>query len=94
MKGWLIQRGTAILIILALILGYDARLFVLAHVYLGLNEILADYIHHEVTRTTFILLLRMLLLTLGVALEYSQVVRHRFLVSRCKGSNPFTPDTI
>lgn len=25
-------------------------------------------------------------------MEYSQVVRHRFLVSACKGSNPFTPD--
>ncbi|KAI4298053.1 hypothetical protein MLD38_040517 [Melastoma candidum] len=27
-----------------------------------------------------------------VPMEYSQVVRHRFLVSACKGSNPFTPD--
>ncbi|KAK8653117.1 hypothetical protein V6N13_127132 [Hibiscus sabdariffa] len=25
-------------------------------------------------------------------MEYSQVVRHRFLVPTCKGSNPFTPD--
>jgi hypothetical protein len=25
-------------------------------------------------------------------MEYSQVVRHRFLVPACKGSNPFTPD--
>ena len=25
-------------------------------------------------------------------MEYSQVVRHRFLISACKGSNPFTPD--
>ncbi|KAL8117157.1 hypothetical protein AgCh_015168 [Apium graveolens] len=25
-------------------------------------------------------------------MEYSQVVRHRFLVPACKGSNSFTPD--
>lgn len=25
-------------------------------------------------------------------MEYSQVVRHWFLVPTCKGSNPFTPD--
>ncbi|TYK10922.1 hypothetical protein E5676_scaffold17328G00010 [Cucumis melo var. makuwa] len=25
-------------------------------------------------------------------MEYSQVVRHRFLVPTCKGANPFTPD--
>ncbi|CAI8611129.1 unnamed protein product [Vicia faba] len=25
-------------------------------------------------------------------MEYSQVVRHRFLVPACKGSNPFNPD--
>ena len=28
----------------------------------------------------------------GRRMEYSQVVRHRFLVPTCKGSNPFTPD--
>ncbi|KAI5658464.1 hypothetical protein M9H77_27257 [Catharanthus roseus] len=25
-------------------------------------------------------------------IKYSQVVRHRFLIPACKGSNPFTPD--
>jgi hypothetical protein len=27
-------------------------------------------------------------------MEYSQVVRHRFLISTDKGSNPFTPEFI
>lgn len=67
-KHWLTQRGTAIVILLTLLLApFSVFAFVLTfslfwHLYLGLEEILADYIHNEVIGILIITLLRIFLL--------------------------------
>lgn len=67
---WLTQRATAvftlILLLLApawfLLLGVSISVF--WHLYLGLEEILADYIHNELIENFFLLLLQILIFVL------------------------------
>jgi succinate dehydrogenase hydrophobic anchor subunit len=72
---WLIQRGTAALMIPTFLLAnvsalISLNLLLFWHLHIGLEEILADYIHHEVTRNLIVMLLRVLLV---VAIKYSFV---------------------
>jgi succinate dehydrogenase hydrophobic anchor subunit len=72
---WLIQRGTAALMVPTFLLAnvstlISLNLLLFWHLHIGLEEILADYIHHEVTRNLIVMLLRVLLL---VAIKYSFV---------------------
>jgi succinate dehydrogenase hydrophobic anchor subunit len=65
--SWLIQRGTAILIAPCVFLGNISVLSILVilasfHLYIGVTEILTDYIHHEVTRLLFNILFSFLVL--------------------------------
>lgn len=69
---WLIQRATAVLYLPTIILATSIQMaliclnvLVLWHVYLGLEEILADYVHHEVTRNIILILLKVLLLIIS-----------------------------
>lgn len=65
---WLIQRSTAILILFTLIIApfwlvlIALNIFVFWHLFLGLEEILADYVHNEIIRNLFIILLRILII--------------------------------
>jgi succinate dehydrogenase hydrophobic anchor subunit len=67
-KHWLSQRGTAIVILITLLTApFSVFTLVLTfsifwHFYLGLEEILADYIHNEVIGILFLNLLRIFLL--------------------------------
>ena len=60
---WLIQRSTAIFILLTLFLApiwlvlFALNIFVFWHLYLGLEEIMADYVHNEVIGSLFLKLL-------------------------------------
>lgn len=52
---WLLQRSTAILLIPSFLLATPNSLIVLNiamfwHAYIGISEILADYVHNSVTR--------------------------------------------
>ncbi len=72
---WLLQRGTAALMAPIVLIANASTLISLNlllfwHLHVGLEEILADYIHHEVTRHLIITLLRLLLL---VAIKYAFV---------------------
>ena len=65
--GWIIQRGTAILILLCLLFGNISFLaatiiLISLHLYIGVTEILTDYIHNEVTRVLLNSLFGILLL--------------------------------
>ena len=65
--SWVIQRGTAILIVPCVLFGNISILtilFILAsfHFYIGITEILTDYIHNEVTRTLLNVLFSVLIL--------------------------------
>lgn len=62
---WLIQRTTALLLLLILIFSpslpqvlFLVTIVLFWHLYLGLEEILSDYVHHEVTRELSLLLLK------------------------------------
>lgn len=65
---WLFQRSTAILILSTLLLApfwfvlLALNIFVFWHLYLGLEEILADYVHSEVCKTLFLKLLKILII--------------------------------
>jgi succinate dehydrogenase hydrophobic anchor subunit len=65
---WLSQRSTAILILFTLLLAsfsfflFALSIFVFWHLYLGLEEILADYVHNEIIGNLFLKLLQIFLL--------------------------------
>jgi succinate dehydrogenase hydrophobic anchor subunit len=65
---WLIQRFTAILILITLFLApvwfilLALNVLVFSHLYLGLEEILADYIHSDLVGNLFLTLLKILIL--------------------------------
>jgi succinate dehydrogenase hydrophobic anchor subunit len=65
---WLIQRGTAILILSTIIFApfwfvlIALNILVFWHLYLGLEEILADYVHNEIIRYLFLILLKVLII--------------------------------
>ena len=65
---WLFQRSTAILILstflfapISLVL-FGLNIFVFWHLYLGLEEILADYVHNELIGNLFLKLLTILVI--------------------------------
>jgi succinate dehydrogenase hydrophobic anchor subunit len=69
---WLIQRATAISFGPTIILATSIQMalnclniLVLLHIYLGLEEILVDYVHHEVTRNIILILIKVLLLIIS-----------------------------
>jgi succinate dehydrogenase hydrophobic anchor subunit len=69
---WLFQRATAVLLLPTIILSPSIQvalicfnLLVLCHLYLGFEEILADYVHHEVTRTILLVFLKIMLLIIS-----------------------------
>nr|YP_009755785.1 succinate:cytochrome c oxidoreductase subunit 4 [Gonatozygon brebissonii]QIQ23063.1 succinate:cytochrome c oxidoreductase subunit 4 [Gonatozygon brebissonii] len=73
---WLFQRATAILLLPTIVLANPATFFLLIvlvslHLFLGLEEILADYVHHEVTRNFILKLLRIFLL---IIIKYAIVL--------------------
>jgi succinate dehydrogenase hydrophobic anchor subunit len=65
---WLLQRGTALLILSTLIFApfsfvlIALNILVFWHLYLGLEEILADYVHNEALRDLFLILLKILII--------------------------------
>nr|YP_009277464.1 succinate dehydrogenase cytochrome subunit 4 [Psilotum nudum]AOH05934.1 succinate dehydrogenase cytochrome subunit 4 [Psilotum nudum] len=66
---WLIQRSTAAFPALTLIIANAPILILLNillfwHIHVGIEEILADYVHHEVTRNWILILLRILSLVI------------------------------
>ncbi|GJP46272.1 hypothetical protein CLOM_g16130 [Closterium sp. NIES-68] len=69
LNHWLIQRATAILLLPTIFMSTSYRMALISltilvvwHLHLGLEEILADYVHHEVTRNLILILLRIFLL--------------------------------
>jgi succinate dehydrogenase hydrophobic anchor subunit len=69
---WLIQRATALLLLPTFILATSIQtaliclnVLVFSHLLLGLEEILADYVHHEVTRNLILILIKVLLLIIS-----------------------------
>jgi complement component 1 Q subcomponent-binding protein len=66
---WLIQRSTAFVMILILWIMPLQSLFLINivlfwHLHIGIEEILADYIHHEVTRNLILMWIRIFILIL------------------------------
>jgi succinate dehydrogenase hydrophobic anchor subunit len=64
---WLVQRITAALLVPTILLANVSTLLLLNiilfwHFHIGIQEILADYVHHEVTRNVVLMLLRVLVL--------------------------------
>lgn len=64
---WLIQRGTAALLAPTILLANVSTFICLNillfwHLHIGIKEILADYVHHEVTRDLILVLLRILII--------------------------------
>jgi succinate dehydrogenase hydrophobic anchor subunit len=72
MKHWFIQRGTALLLIPTIWIVIQVPLFGIAliniilfwHFQIGIEEILADYIHHEMTRNLILMWTRILMVAL------------------------------
>jgi complement component 1 Q subcomponent-binding protein len=67
MAHWLLQRSSALLLIPTILIANVSTLIFLNillfwHLRIGIEEILADYIHHEVTRNFILMLLRVLIL--------------------------------
>lgn len=67
---WLTQRATAAFTLILLLLApawfflFGVSISVFWHLYLGLEEILADYIHNELIENFFLLLLQILIFVL------------------------------
>ena len=67
-KHWLIQRSTAILIVFTLLLApfwfllFALSILIFCHLYLGIEEILADYLHNEACSLLFLKLFQIYLL--------------------------------
>nr|UQV94641.1 succinate dehydrogenase cytochrome subunit 4 [Haplopteris ensiformis]UQV94659.1 succinate dehydrogenase cytochrome subunit 4 [Haplopteris ensiformis] len=64
---WLIQRSTAACLVLIFIITNVFTLILLNfllfwHIHMGMEEILADYVHHEVIRDCILIILRIFLL--------------------------------
>lgn len=60
---WLLQRITAAFLIPTILIANVSTLILLNillfwHIHVGIEEILADYVHHEVTRNWILILLR------------------------------------
>ena len=60
---WLLQRITAAFLIPTILIANVSTLILLNillfwHIHVGIKEILADYVHHEVTRNWILILLR------------------------------------
>lgn len=69
---WLLQRATAIFLLLIFLCSPSLSqallliiFFLFCHLYLGLEEILSDYVHHELTRELSLLFLKILILVLA-----------------------------
>ena len=62
---WLAQRISAIFILILLLLApawfllFGINVLVFLHLYLGLEEILADYIHNELIENLFLIFLKL-----------------------------------
>jgi succinate dehydrogenase hydrophobic anchor subunit len=75
LPNWLIQRATASVMTLTLLFGntknlcLSLSLIVFVHLSIGLQEILADYIHHEITRH---LVSTMVLVFIIILIKYAQ----------------------
>lgn len=71
---WLTQRISAIFILILFLLGparfllVSINILVFLHLYLGLEEILADYIHNELIESLFLILLKLLIF---IAIKYA-----------------------
>lgn len=80
-NNWLIQRATASVMTLSILFGntknvcLSLSLVLFVHLYIGLQEIVADYIHHEMTRHLVTLLLRLFMIIL---IKYTQCVVFSF----------------
>jgi len=60
---WLIQRMTAASLILTILISNVSTLILLNislfwHIHVGIEEILTDYVHHEITRNWILILFR------------------------------------
>nr|AND50457.1 succinate dehydrogenase subunit 4 [Flatbergium novo-caledoniae] len=60
---WLIQRMTATFLVPTILIANVSTLILLNislfwHIYVGIEEILTDYVHHEITRNWILILLR------------------------------------
>ncbi len=69
---WLIQRATAVFILLTLFIAPSLdqallclNLLIFLHLFLGLEEIFSDYVHHEITRNLILMLLRIFILIIA-----------------------------
>nr|YP_009674919.1 succinate dehydrogenase subunit 4 [Haplomitrium hookeri]QDE12958.1 succinate dehydrogenase subunit 4 [Haplomitrium hookeri] len=63
LRHWLLQRITAAFLIPTILLANVSTLILLNillfwHIHVGIEEILADHVHHEVTRNRILILLR------------------------------------
>ena len=73
---WLVQRTTALLLIPTILLANVSTLIWITillfwHFHIGITEILADYVHHEVTRNVLLMLLRLLVI---IVMKYAFVL--------------------
>nr|AND51082.1 succinate dehydrogenase subunit 4 [Eosphagnum rigescens] len=60
---WLLQRMTATFLVPTILIANVSTLILLNillfwHIYVGIEEILTDYVHHEITRNWILILLR------------------------------------
>ena len=69
---WLIQRATAIFLLITILFAtslnhalFCLNIILFWHLYLGLEEILSDYVHHEITRNLLLILLKIFILILA-----------------------------
>lgn len=76
LANWVVQRGTAALLAPIIIVS-NASTFILLnlllfwHLHFGIKEILADYIHHNVTRNLLYALLRIIII---IVMKYAFVL--------------------
>lgn len=76
LANWLVQRGTAAVIAPIILVANASTLIffnilLFLHLHVGIKEILADYIHHEVTRNLLYVLLRIVII---VVMKYAFVL--------------------
>ena len=69
---WLIQRATAIFLLITILFAtslnhalFCLNIILFWHLYLGLEEILSDYVHHEITRNLLLILLKIFIFILA-----------------------------
>nr|YP_010736361.1 succinate dehydrogenase-ubiquinone-cytochrome b small subunit [Zygnema circumcarinatum]QKQ14689.1 succinate dehydrogenase-ubiquinone-cytochrome b small subunit [Zygnema circumcarinatum]WEL36334.1 succinate dehydrogenase-ubiquinone-cytochrome b small subunit [Zygnema circumcarinatum] len=73
---WLLQRVTAALLVPTLLLANVSTFILLNillfwHLHVGIKEILADYVHHEVTRNIIVVLFQILII---ICMKYAFVL--------------------